>query len=265
MNMDGNIIQVFSNDEFGEIRVSRDGKGEPWFIAKDVATILGYRSASDLTRLLDDDEKGTQLVQTLGGIQEMASINESGFYKSIMQRRASFINDEQHQGAVKKFQRWVTHEVLPAIRRDGAYVASDGTEDDSVLMARALIAADRAIRRKDARIASLEPKAGFFDACMDGERWMSFTEAARMLHQHDKSMIRKRLFQLAMDDGIITRDKQASKLGIDRGYVANYQPPAYFDQTTGEMVRPRPYAKITSKGLSWMLSRYCPQKQLGVS
>lgn len=86
---------------------------------------------------------------------------------------------------------------------------------------------------------------------------MSFTEAARQLHQYDRTITRKRLFDMCMRDAVITHDKQASKRGIDRGYVANYQPPAYFDQTTGEQVRPKPYAKVTSKGFKWMLSRYC--------
>ncbi len=251
------VPQVFESQEFGTIRAMRGEDGEPWFVAKDVSDILGYRSASDLTRLLDDDEKGTQPVRTPGGVQELSKISESGFYKSVMQRRASFINDEKHQKAVKRFQRWVTHEVLPAIRRDGAYVASDGTEDDSTLMARALKAADRALRERDARIAALEPKAGMFDSCMDGGRWSSVTEVSRLLHQYDRSITRSRLFDLMTRDGIITRDKQASKEGIDRGYVVNYQPPACFNQKTGEAMRPKPYAKVTSRGLAWMLRRYC--------
>ncbi|ERL08018.1 BRO family protein [Olsenella profusa] len=257
-------IRTFDNQEFGEIRAVRDGDGAPWFVAKDVAIILGYRDASQLTRLLDTDEKGTQLVRTPGGMQELSTINEGGFYKAVMQRRASYVNDPDNQAAIKSFQHWVTHEVLPALRRDGAYVASDGTEDDATLMARALLAAKRTIASRDeriarqqARIGALEPKAGYFDACMDGERWSSFTEAARLLRQYDGGMTRKRLFELAQADGIITRDKQASRVGIDRGYVRNYQPPAYFDQVTGEMVRPRPYAKVTGKGLSWMVRRYC--------
>lgn len=261
-----NGIQVFDNGIGGELRVIADEHGEPWFVAKDVCDALELSNVGQALSQLDEDEVDSITINDGNrGNPNKAIISEPGFYHLLNLRRIGSIKDGAMRENVKKFQRKVNHEILPAIRRDGAYVASDGTEDDSVLMARALIAADRAIKRKDARIAALEPKAGFFDACMDGERWMSFTEAARMLHQHDKSMIRKRLFQLAMDDGIITRDKQASKLGIDRGYVANYQPPAYFDQTTGEMVRPRPYAKVTSKGLSWMLSRYCPQTSLEVS
>lgn len=252
------VPQVFENSEFGQLRVARGEDGEPMLVASDVAKVLGYRDAEKLTRLLDEDEKGTQILGTpSGGSQTVSTITESGFYRAVMTRRSKFVKDDEARRRVVAFQRWVTHDVLPAIRRDGAYVASDGTEDDATLMARALVAANRQIERNAARIAALAPKAGMFDACMSGERWQSFTEVARLLHQYDKSMTRKRLFELAMDDGVITRDKQASKYGIDRGYVANYQAPAYFDKTTGEQVRPKPYAKVTSKGVSWMLGRYC--------
>ena len=247
--MDAEIVpQVFENGEFGQLRVARGQDGEPWFVASDIAKALGYRDAEKMTRRLDDDEKGTRSVGTPGGNQQMAVVTEAGMYSAIFGSKV--------EGA-RRFRRWVTHDVLPAIRRDGAYVASDGTEDDATLMARALVAANRQIERNAARIAALAPKAGMFDACMSGERWQSFTEVARLLHQYDRTITRKRLFELAMDDGVITRDKQASKYGIDRGYVANYQAPAYFDQTTGEQVRPKPYAKVTSKGVSWMLGRYC--------
>ena len=258
------VPQAFESQEFGTIRAMRGDGGEPWFVASDIAKILGYRDAAQLVRLLDDDEKGTQILSTHGGEQKMTIVNESGFYRSIMQRRSSWVKDEKKREFVIAFQRWVTHDVLPSIRREGAYVASDGTEDDSTLMARALIAAQRAIDRNKACIAELEakvaeqaPKAGMFDACMDGERWMSVTEASRLLHQYDRTITRSRLFELMAHDGVITRDRQASKEGIDRGYVVNYQPPACFNQKTGEAMRPKPYAKVTSKGLDWALRRYC--------
>lgn len=242
------VPQAFESQEFGTIRAMRGDDGEPWFVASDIAKALGYRMASDMTRRLDEDERGTRSVRTPSGEQQMTVITEAGMYSSILGSKV--------EGAAR-FRRWVTHEVLPAIRRDGAYVESDGTEDDATLMARALRAADRALRERDARIAALEPKAGMFDACMDGERWMSVTEVSRLLHQYDRTITRSRLFELMTRDGIITRDRQASKEGIDRGYVVNYQPPACFNQKTGEAMRPKPYAKVTSKGLDWALRRYC--------
>lgn len=253
--MSDTSIQVFENSEFGAIRVIKDEDGEPWFVASDIAKALGYGDATHMTRRLDDDEKGLRLVETPGGEQQMTVITEAGMYSAILGSKVD---------GAKRFKRWVTHEVLPAIRRDGGYMVARADETPEETMARAVLIANETIKRQradmerlEARNRALEPKAGFFDACMDGERWQSFTEVARLLHQYDRSMTRKRLFKLAYEDGLITHDKQASKLGIDRGYVRNYQPPAYFDQESGEQMRPKPYAKVTSKGVSWMFNRYC--------
>lgn len=87
--------------------------GEPWFVAADVALALEYRDAEKLTRWLDDDEKDTHIVGTPGGQQRMAVINESGLYSAILRSR---------KPEAKRFKRWVTHEVLPALRKHGAYV-----------------------------------------------------------------------------------------------------------------------------------------------
>ena len=102
--------------------------GEPWFVAADIAKALGYRMASDMIRTLDDDEKGTQTVRTPGGEQKVSAINEPGLYRLIVQRQAGYVNDVAARKAVKKFQRWITHEVLPAIRRDGGYISPSASE-----------------------------------------------------------------------------------------------------------------------------------------
>jgi hypothetical protein len=94
------------------VRVVTDTQGEPWFVAADVAQSLEYRMASDMTRSLDDDEKGTQIVRTPSGDQGMLVINESGLYSAILKSR---------KPEAKRFKRWVTSEVLPAIRKTGAY------------------------------------------------------------------------------------------------------------------------------------------------
>lgn len=85
---------------------------QPWFVAADVASALRYLSAKDMTRNLDDDEKGGQIVPTPGGHQEMTVINESGLYSAILRSRKS---------EAKRFKKWVTAEVLPAIRKHGRY------------------------------------------------------------------------------------------------------------------------------------------------
>lgn len=99
---------------------------QPWFVASDIATALQYRMASDMTRYLDTDEKGTQIVRTLsedqagrgGGEQELTVINESGLYSAILRSR---------KPEAKRFKKWVTAEVLPAIRRTGRYDIASAT------------------------------------------------------------------------------------------------------------------------------------------
>lgn len=110
----------------------------PWWVAGDVAKVLGYREARDMTRHLDDDEKGPHIVRTLGGEQEMTIISESGLYHAILKSRRS---------EAKPFRKWVTSEVLPAIRRNGFYAmpsAEPAPRDDD------------AWRRMEQRIVDLE-------------------------------------------------------------------------------------------------------------
>lgn len=83
-----------------------------WFVASDVAAALNYRNSPDLTRILDEDEKGTHIVRTPGGNQEVATINESGLYHAILKSR---------KPEAVPFRKWVTNEVLPAIRKTGRY------------------------------------------------------------------------------------------------------------------------------------------------
>lgn len=95
-----------------------DLEGSPWFVAADIAAALDYRMASDMTRMLDDDEKATQTVRTVGGDQELTVINESGLYSAILKSR---------KPEAAKFKKWVTAEVLPSIRKTGSYTAPKAT------------------------------------------------------------------------------------------------------------------------------------------
>lgn len=105
-----NDIQVFAYDDAMVRTVEVDGA--PWFVGKDVAVILEYGHTPHLLRILDDDEKGVHIVDTLGGKQELSVISESGLYHAIFQSR---------KPEAQKFRKWVTGEVLPAIRKSGAY------------------------------------------------------------------------------------------------------------------------------------------------
>lgn len=98
--------------ESHNVRVVMDDNSEPWFVAADVCSAMTI--STEQTRRLDDDEKGLRTVQTPGGQQEMVAINESGLYSLILTSR---------KPEAKRFKRWVTHDVLPSIRKTGAYAA----------------------------------------------------------------------------------------------------------------------------------------------
>lgn len=157
----GSELSVFDFNGMG-VRVIKDSGGEPWFVAKDVADILGYSETAMMTRRLDEDE--TMSAKLAGMNMKSTLINESGLYNAIL---------GSNKPEAKSFKRWVTHEVLPEIRKTGAYVAAGETESDEEIMARALLAAQRTIERNKARIEEqareieeLKPKAAFVDNFM---------------------------------------------------------------------------------------------------
>ena len=193
-------IQVFESAEFGTVRVSTQD-GEPWFVASDIAKALGYRMASDMNRRLDDDEKGTRSVRTPGGTQEMTVISEAGLYSAVLGSKLP---------EAKAFKRWVTHEVLPAIRRDGGYMAAKPDETPEEIMARALRIADDTMRRQKERIESLSsanaemrPKALFADAVAASESTCLVGELAKMLRQNGVEIGQNRLFDWLRERGYL--------------------------------------------------------------
>ena len=117
-----NEIKIFENTEFGSVRtIAIDG--EPYFVGKDVAVILGYSNPRDaLAKHVDDEDKGVAKCDTLGGIQDLTVINESGLYSLILSSKMP---------NAKKFKHWVTSEVLPSIRKTGSYRVSQSNTDKS--------------------------------------------------------------------------------------------------------------------------------------
>ena len=188
-----NGIQVFQNHHYGRIRAMCDENGEPLFVAKDICAILDLGNHRSSIALLDDDEKGVHSVDTPGGRQQMTTVTEPGFYKLVMRSR---------KPEAKAFQRWVTHEVLPALRRDGGYmVARDETPEE--MMARAVLLAQATIDRQKSRIAELEPKALFADAVAASDGTCLVGELAKMMRQNGVDIGQNRLFAMLREDGYL--------------------------------------------------------------
>lgn len=143
--------------------------GDPWFVAADVASILGYSATAAMTRSMDDDEKGVRSLHTLGGDQDMTVINEPGLYAAILRSTIP---------QARTFKRWVTHDVLPQIRRTGQYGSAVPT---TLAEALELAAAEaRKIEQLEAQAAVDAPKVAAYDALMDAEGFYSMEAVAKI-------------------------------------------------------------------------------------
>ncbi|MBQ7600028.1 MAG: phage antirepressor [Clostridia bacterium] len=179
-----NDLIIFENAEFGRMRTFLKN-GEPWFVAVDVCRALDIRNNRDALSRLDDDEKGVDLIDTPGGKQKATVVNESGLYTLVMGSR---------KPETKAFKRWVTHEVIPSIRKYGAY-ATDAVLDE--LGARPEIVPDfirllkeenakaRAARKELAKVqrenALLRPKADYYDTFVSPENLTCISYTAKEL------------------------------------------------------------------------------------
>lgn len=152
---------------------------EPWFVLKDVCAVLGISKYRDTATRLDEDERGSVEVDTLGGIQQVIAINESGLYNVILR---------SDKPEAKPFRKWVTAVVLPSIRKNGGYITGQEELSPQELMAKALLVAQKTIADREVRISNLEaqkqamqPKADYFDALVDRNLLTNFRETAKEL------------------------------------------------------------------------------------
>lgn len=196
-------LKVFENSNFGKIRVLGID-GEPWFIAVDIAKVLDYRTAYDMTRILDEDEKGTQIVRTPGGNQNVIVINESGIYSSILRSR---------KPEAKQFKKWVTSEVLPSIRKHGAYLTNQTVEkvltDPDFLIQLALNLKEEREKRLIAETELQENKPKIiFANCVETSRSSCLVgELAKLINQGGYPIGQNRLFAWMRDNGYLIRQK----------------------------------------------------------
>ncbi len=235
-------ILPFEHEDFGKLRViSQDG--EPWFVAKDVCEALGV-DTSHVRRGLDDDEVAT-LPNWQGKGAAPLIVSEAGLYALILKSR---------KPEAKSFKRWVTHEVLPSIRETGGYVFSDGTEDEDVLVARGLLAAQRMIERRDKIIAELRPKALLAEAVVEPSPiCYTVSECARYLANIDRTIKRQDVFDELRSRGLMCKGSTApTRKGIDTGRMVAVAS-EYREPGTNEKRAGRQRGHVTAKGLSFLV------------
>lgn len=236
----------FNSDQFGQLRVVKDDNGEPWFVARDVCSALGLDHTAH--RRLDADEKGLTKVQTLGGVQTVTTINESGLY-TLMVR--------SNKECVKPFRKWVTGEVLPSIRKKGGYIAAAPDETPEQIMARAVLLAQDTIARQKAQIEELKPKALFADAVAASDGTCLVGELAKMMRQNGVQIGQNRLFEKLRQDGYLGKTgsnynvptQRAMEMGLFRIKETS------ITHSDGHITVQRT-AKVTGKGQQYFINRF---------
>ena len=213
-----NDLQIFKNEELGEVRVVTI-EDEPWFVGKDVAEVLGYEKPRNAlsTHVDEDDALKWGITDSLGREQETTVINESGLYSLVLSSKLP---------TAKKFKRWITGEVLPSIRKHGAYMTPETLEaailnpDTMIQLCTAL--KEEQDKRKVLEVANatltvdnqiMKPKADYFDELVDRNLLTNFREAAKQLGVPPKKFV-----TFLLDHKYIYRDKKG-KLQPYQQYV----------------------------------------------
>lgn len=239
-----------------------DVDGDPWFVASDVANILEYRMASDMTRIMDADTKGTQTVRTPGGAQTLTIISEAGLYDVILRREAGYIKDATRRGSVKAFQRWITHEVLPQIRKTGAYAVKEISRLELIDMAResemARIAALEAYQFAESRVLELAGPATAWAKLASAKGDLDVRDAAQVLcRDHNIQIGRNRLFGWLRANRWIDSNNRPYQTRVDQGLLTEKVGTFVIQRSAGEMLAP-PQLRITAKGLQRLQAELSP-------
>ena len=193
-----NELQVFNNAMFGNVRIFLEDN-EPWFVAKDVCDCLDLSNSRKALSRLEDDEKGVTLSDTLGGKQEMATVNEYGLYSLVMSSR---------KPEAKEFKRWVTHEVLPSIRKYGSYNMNiPRTLPDALKLYANEIEAHN---KTKALVEEQKPKVLFADAVNASHTSILVGDLAKLLRQNGLDIGQNRLFEKLRQEGYLIKQKGES-------------------------------------------------------
>lgn len=187
--MENNQVQVFNNSQFGDVRVIMQGE-QPWFVGKDVASVLGYKNTKDaLLRHVDiEDKDGVAIHDRIGREQQVTIINESGLYSLILSSKLP---------SAKQFKHWVTSDILPTIRQHGAYLTPEKVEEvlmnpDTIIKLATQLKAEREGRIKaEAALKAATPKVEYYDEYMNREETFTVTFVANTLAMGQHQLYKK--------------------------------------------------------------------------
>lgn len=246
-------MQIFEKAEFGKVRVV-GREGDPWFVAKDVCECLELTDVSKTISLLDDDEKGTNSIRTPGGEQQMLVVSEPGLYSLILRSR---------KPEAKAFKRWVTHDVIPSIRKRGLYATPHTVEamladPDTAIK---LLTSLKEERAKSAALAAKveqdAPKVLFADAVSTSKTSILIGDMAKILAQNGIKIGQKRLFAYLREHGYLMQAGKSKNIptqhSIEKGLFEVKESAVTMPDGS---VRTRITPMITGKGQLYFVKKF---------
>lgn len=271
--MTGNSIQQFDFNS-QQVRVLADKQGEPWFVAKDVCDILELGNVSQAVSKLDDDEKSNITNNDIAqnGGKAPLIVSEAGLYSLVLKSR---------KPEAREFKRWVTHEVLPSIRKHGAYMTEQALEqaltspDFLIKLANQLkdeqakrIEAEHKQHEAEAQVRQLEPKAQLMDDFISLDATYSVGESAKLLYNAGFHIGPQQLFAVLADLGWIFKREgkwQPKQQRINSGHMALKPYTTEGKHADGSTFKFQPQVRLTGKGimlLQWTITQRAMQQTL---
>ena len=246
-------LTVFENEAFGDVRaIARNG--DPWFVAKDVCECLELGNPRSSLALLDEDEKGVHSVDTPGGKQEMTIVSEPGLYSLILRSR---------KPEAKAFKRWVTHDVIPSIRKRGLYATPQTVEamladPDTAIK---LLTSLKEERAKSAALAAKveqdAPKVLFADSVAASRSSILIGDLAKLLVQNGVKIGQNRLFVYLREKGFLIQSGSRKNTPTQRSMeMGLFEVKEYLVHNPDGSTRTRFTTKVTGKGQLYFVKKF---------
>lgn len=251
-----NELQIFESEQFGKIRTIEQDN-EILFVASDVCRALGVDRSQ--TRRLENDEKGVCLIQTPGGEQNVGVVNEYGLYGLVLTSR---------KPEAKAFKRWITHEVIPAIRNHGGYLTEEKIEEvllnpDTIIKLATTLKEEKAKRAEAERqLEEAKPKVVFADAVSASDDTILIRDLAKLIRQNGYEIGEKRLYEWLRNNGYLIKSggaynrptQKAMELGLFRVKETAIT-------HSDKQAKPVFTTKVTGKGQQYFINKFLSNKK----
>lgn len=247
-----NDFQIFKNDSFGAVRIV-EVEGVPYFVGKDVAEILGYSNTRDaLARHVDDEDKADVVIHDGSQNRTMAVINESGVYALVFSSKLP---------KAKEFKHWVTSEILPTIRKHGAYMTDNVIEQaltspDFLIQLATQLKEEQAQRKAlEQRVEADRPKVLFADAVETSQTSILIGDLAKLIKQNGVDIGQKRLFAWMRDNGYLIKSGNSTNMPTQRSMdMKLFEVKERSISNPDGSVRVTKTTKVTGKGQTYFIN-----------